>query len=419
MAADFLPDATQETVRQIGQADLLIGIPSYNDAATIQPLVRSIVVGLATCFPKSRSVVLLSDGGSQDGTIRLFEQAGHDASLTLVVQHPVPAVQPMGVPDRGVPGYENALGAILQASQQLGVRACALIDGSLWSVTGEWVGRLLSPIADRSFDLVTSVYRRHKYEGTLTNSLLYPMTRALYGKRISSPSGGSYGFSSKLVSTYLIKDLRGGLSAQLALDNWLTTVAVAEGHEVCQASLGTKLQQAKSPTVELSVILSQAVGSVFSLMEEYQSAWEGRSGSSPVPTFGPPEEVATEWAPVNRGRMVEAFKQGLRDLLPLWEVILAQDTMAQILPLGLLDDEDFRFPMDIWVQAVYDFALAYHHRVIHREHLLRSLTPLYLGRTASFVAETLEGGPEEVQHCIERLCEEYETLKPYLVERWR
>ena len=349
----------------------------------------------------------------------MFEQAGHDASLTLVVQHPVPAVQPMGVPDRGVPGYENALGAILQASQQLGVRACALIDGSLWSVTGEWVGRLLSPIADRSFDLVTSVYRRHKYEGTLTNSLLYPMTRALYGKRISSPSGGSYGFSSKLVSTYLIKDLRGGLSAQLALDNWLTTVAVAEGHEVCQASLGTKLQQAKSPTVELSVILSQAVGSVFSLMEEYQSAWEGRSGSSPVPTFGPPEEVATEWAPVNRGRMVEAFKQGLRDLLPLWEVILAQDTMAQILPLGLLDDEDFRFPMDIWVQAVYDFALAYHHRVIHREHLLRSLTPLYLGRTASFVAETLEGGPEEVQHCIERLCEEYETLKPYLVERWR
>ena len=191
MAADFLPDATQETVRQIGQADLLIGIPSYNDAATIQPLVRNIDVGLATCFPKSRSVVLLSDAGSQDGTIRLFEQAGHDASLTLVVQHPVPAVQPMGVPDRGVPGYENALGAILQASQQLGVRACALIDGSLWSVTGEWVGRLLSPIADRSFDLVTSVYRRHKYEGTLTNSLLYPKPAPSTGE--ASSAGGQPG----------------------------------------------------------------------------------------------------------------------------------------------------------------------------------------------------------------------------------
>ena len=62
MAADFLPDATQETVRQIGQADLLIGIPSYNDATTIQPLVRGVVVGIATCFPNSRSVVLLSDG---------------------------------------------------------------------------------------------------------------------------------------------------------------------------------------------------------------------------------------------------------------------------------------------------------------------------------------------------------------------
>ena len=78
---------------------------------------------------------------------------------------------------------------------------------------------------------------------------------------------------------------------------------------------------------------------------------------------------------VNVARMVQAFRQGLRDLLPLWELILSVDTLPQVLPLGLLDVEDFRFPTDVWVQVVYDFALAYHDKVVHREHLLKALTP--------------------------------------------
>ncbi len=71
------------------------------------------------------------------------------------------------------------------------------------------------------------------------------------------------------------------------------------------------------------------------------------------------------------------------------------------------------------MQVVYDFALAYHERVVHREHLLKALTPLYLGRTASFVMEYRESSPEQVELGIEEVCRAFETHKPYLVERWR
>ena len=71
------------------------------------------------------------------------------------------------------------------------------------------------------------------------------------------------------------------------------------------------------------------------------------------------------------------------------------------------------FLQALWVQTIYDFALAYHEKALHREHLLKSLTPLYLGQTASLVLETREGTPEDVERVIETLCEDvraHETL---------
>ena len=109
----------------------------------------------------------------------------------------------------------------------------------------------------------------------------------------------------------------------------------------------------------------------------------------------------------------------VRDLLPLWELILSRDTLGQILTLDSPRLEDFRFPPALWVQTVYDFALAYHDQTLHREHMLKSLTPLYLGRTASFVLETEHGDGDHVDRTVEALCRQFEQSKSYLVEQWR
>jgi hypothetical protein len=188
---------------------------------------------------------------------------------------------------------------------------------------------------------------------------------------------------------------------------------------VWQAFLGAKVQDTKASGLDLSMVLAQAVGATYHYMERYQEVWEQRTGSSPIPAVGQPYEPASESVAINVGRMVKGFRQGLRDLLPIWETILAPDTLDGILTLGLADEEGFRFPIPLWVQTVYDYALAYHEKVIHREHLLKSLTPLYLGRTASLVLETKDGGPDEAEHTIEQVCETFERMKPYLVGRWR
>jgi hypothetical protein len=73
----------------------------------------------------------------------------------------------------------------------------------------------------------------------------------------------------------------------------------------------------------------------------------------------------------------------------------------------------------MWAKIVYDFALGHRLRTISRDHLLKSITPLYLGWIASYALEVQTAGPAEVESRIERLCQAYEDNKPYLVSRWR
>jgi hypothetical protein len=281
------------------------------------------------------------------------------------------------------------------------------------------VSWLLQPILDARADYVAPVYVRPRYEGSLTNSLIYPLSRALYGAPMRYHSGGGYGFSRSIAGLYLDRDLWTREPVRYGIDSWLTTVAVAEGRALCQAGLGEHPRPAASGGNDLPAMLARAVGSVFYFMERYESVWERSVAPPPVPYVGLPYRPGPDRTSVNVERMITGFRQGLRDLLPIWEIILAPETLAGILPLGLAEPEDFRFPSPLWARTVYDFALAYHEKVLHREHLLKSLTPLYLGRTASLVLETRDGKPEDVEAFTEQLCETFARLKPYLIERWR
>ncbi len=143
------------------------------------------------------------------------------------------------------------------------------MDADLRSITPEWIELLIKPVLEEGYDYVAPYYMRHKYDGTITNTIVYPLTRALYGKRIRQPIGGDFGFSGRLASFYLDKDVWESDVARFGIDIWMTTTAVANGFKICQAFLGAKIHDAKDPGADLSAMLHQVVGSVFDLMEEY------------------------------------------------------------------------------------------------------------------------------------------------------
>jgi hypothetical protein len=198
----------------------------------------------------------------------------------------------------------------------------------------------------------------------------------------------------------------------------MTTLAIAEGYRVCQSYLGAKIHDAKDPGSDLGPMFAQVVSSVYALMAEYQHIWRVSKESQLVPTFGFHYEVGLEPVSVNIDRMIENFRLGVRDLKDLWKKVLLHETVLWLESIGRLSNEAFSFPQDLWVRVVYDFAVTYHRGSVHREHLLKSMIPLYLGRVASFVRENWDSSAKEVEEKIEHLSEVFEEMKPYLIERW-
>jgi hypothetical protein len=425
MATQGQVDAPWQQIRaqlpQFERADILVGFPSFNNADTVKPVVEAVMTGLRQSFPAASVLLVNQDAGSQDGTPELVKGVVEDRFPIALLQRAAGA--PSGMESRlsavWPSGREEAFHSFLLATKRSGATACAVIDPAVRSVTPDWMAWLLAPIVESRAEYVAPVFRRPRYEGSLTNTLVYPLNRALYGSTMRYHAGGGCAMSGQLADSYLGQRFWDERAVRSTMDVCLTTVAVAEDRRLCQAGLGEKLIQSPARGDDVSLVGAQTVGAAFYFMERYQDVWEYRSEVQPVLHTGIPYVPQADRGPVNIDRMLRAFRQGLRDLLPIWEIILSPETLSGILPLALIDRDEFRFPPQLWAQTVYDFALAYHEKVLHREHLIKSLTPLYLGQMASLVLRTQEQKPEDVEACIEELCDTFARMKPYLVERWR
>lgn len=413
----FLTQETDAKVHELGQTEILVGIPSFNNVDTIGHVVRAVSAGLAKYFPNRRAVLVNSDGGSTDGTPEVVSKAVVDFGAMLVSDQQSP-LQKIITPYHGIPGKGSAFRTIFEIARRLNAKACAVVDSDVRSITPEWIELLLRPILDEGYEYVSPYYLRHKYDGTITNSLVYPLTRAMYGQRIRQPIGGDFGLSGRLAEHYLDKHVWESDVARFGIDIWMTTEAIASGARVCQSFLGAKIHNPKDPTADLAVMLVEVMGAVFALMEEHQGVWLSLTGSNPVKVFGFQYEVGVEPVHVNVEPMVSSFRHGLADLEPIWRQMLTPESMAGLLPLKDCPLQEFSIPDELWAQLVYDAAVACHRRVMPREHLLKALTPLYLGRTASFVLETQGLTSAEAEGRIESLCLVFETCKPYLAKCW-
>ncbi len=405
-AQSALDNQARAFLEKIGSADVVVGVPSYNNAHTIGRVAQSAADGLAKHFSGAKALLMNSDGGSFDDTRDVFLKApapGHVHKLAAEYQ--------------GMPGKGTALKAIFEACVMLGARGCVVVDSDLRSITPEWIKLLAEPIVKDGAGYVTPLYLRHKYDGTITNSLAYPLTRALYGKRVRQPIGGDFGVSMKLAESYLGKDVWGTETARYGIDIFMTTTAVNEGFDIRQANLGAKIHDPKNPS-DLAPMFRQVVGTMFAMMGRYEDKWVGVKGSRPVPAVGPSFDQEPEPVTVAPGPLIQKFKDGVKANRALWKEFLSKDTLSNVEAAARLDEGSFSFPARLWVRLVYEFAVAYNSEALEPGKLMDSLTPLYFGRTGGFVRETEKMSTAEAEKVIEGVAELYEKEKPYLLDRW-
>jgi glycosyltransferase involved in cell wall biosynthesis len=397
-------------IEKIDHADLLVGVPCFNNDSTIGHVIDMVSEGIAQNYPDLRSVIIISDGGSTDDTREVAKE-----------KTVYPFIEKFVTIYRGIPGKGSALRMIFEAASFLDAGVCLLFDSDLRSITPEWVKALADPVLTHGHDFVAPVYSRYKYDATITNNIAYNMTRALYGKRVRQPIGGDFGLSHKMVHNYYNCEDEIWMTdiARFGIDIWMTTTAIVRDHSICQAYLGTKIHDAKDPLENLGPMFRQVVYPIFELMEKNADKWKKVTGSRPVPVYGKPDPEEPEAFSVDLPGMVENFKEGFQNLWALWEKIINPQSFAVLKELiRKRNIENFHMSTEDWAKIVYDFTAMFHRWRKDRKHLVDIMRPLYYARVASFINRTKDMNTQEAEKIIEEQAQTFEALKPYLIKVW-
>jgi len=398
---------TAKRIEKIESADILVGIPCYNNEKTIAHVIKMLSNGLNNHYKQERSVIFIADGGSTDDT----REVAREVELKPW-QEKIVSIY------RGPAGKGTALRSVFEAANRLKVQVCGMVDSDLRSITADWVNYLLEPVLEKGYQFVAPVYVRHKYDGTITNNIVYNLTRALYGKRIRQPIGGDFAISRDVAKFYTEQDVWLTDVSRFGIDIWMTTSAIAQGFRICQSNLGAKIHDVKDPGQHLGPMFRQVLSALFYLMERHVGFWKEVKGSEPVETFGFEGYLEPEPVTVNLELMIELFKTGYQQFSPLWKEILSESSFDQIRETAKMDSTEFHLPTDSWVKILYELAATYYLWSINRNKLLDMMTPLYFGRVASFVRQSWDMSSLEAEALVEEQAVKFENQKDYLITVW-
>jgi glycosyltransferase involved in cell wall biosynthesis len=402
-------DIIVENPQQVTSAEIVVGIPSYNESDTISYPTDVASRGITQYFPDKKAVIINVDNNSPDGT--------KDAFLSTPTK--VPKVYISTPP--GIKGKGNNFKNLFHAAVELNAKAIIVVDADLKSITPSWIRYLGEPLMGR-FDYVTPIYVRYKYDGTITNTIAYPMIRTLFGLRVRQPIGGDFGFSGKLARAFLSEKLWNDKISHFGIDVWMTTIAIARYFNVCQAFLGSpKVHRAKDPAADLTTMFKQVVSTLFDLMIDFEYLWKDTSESRPSSIYGfglgvvekPPE------VKVSTTKLFKSFKQGFTNYGELWEKIIPMPELLELRKIKAIKEVDqFYYPSNLWARILFSFAVAYKNNENDTDKIVESLIPFYHSRVLSFVNRTKGLETRESEEYLENINRIFEAEKYYLIERW-
>ena len=408
MQADSIAQQTEQTADQIDSADLIVGVLAELDSNATAKMCDGL-----RALPADLRIVVLHEAPQEKAASANTEALQQRASVFFV-----PSL--LAKPSAHAPGIKSmseTYQSVFAAAEKLQARGCCIIASKLEAMTPPWALRLAQPLFDGQFDLVLPHYAHGKFEGLLNASIVAPTIRALYGKRINNPMGPDLGVSRRLFQKMLAaKAGRDSGANRIHPLASLTPTALCQNLQITEVHLGTRSYPPTDWT-NMSSVLADVLTPIFLDMERNATYWQRTRFSAPVSAIGEHTPSDQDIGTVDIRPMIESFELGNRELQEIWSLVLPPSTLFELRKVSRLPLEQFRMPDELWVRIVFDFALAHRLRTISRDHLLKSLTPLYLGWVASYANDLRVSGAPERR--LERLSLAYEAGKSHLVSRWR
>jgi glycosyltransferase involved in cell wall biosynthesis len=381
--------------------DILMGVPTLNEEATIIHVLNTISEGLSEHFPEYKSIIFVADGGSTDRTVRLAESFRTRHGIKKVVER-----------SKGI-GKGEAIHRIMKMAYATKVNMLAIIDSDLLSIDPSWVDWLLRPIAFGIADFTTPRYIRDKHDGGITKLLSYPMITTLFGKEIRQPMGGEVGMSLGIAKKCLKNPF---FPKDFGIDTFITSVALANDYRVHMVPLGPKFhestQKYRDPENHLLPMFDQVCRTLFDMMKYYESRWKSRviitrrlrprgisryKGPMPTPTVVDTEgfyEAAEARIKEYEGIMREVFGRNGAETLK-----------------GMVENRTM--PTEFWIEGI--FKCAAHYKQTASMDNVRLLGGLWLARYANFIEETKKMDLYETERVVYNQLQSFLDKREYLL----
>jgi glucosylglycerate synthase len=408
-----LSDALLRQLMAVGQVDILVGLPTLNNAETVRSVARAIDVCFTRDFARQRTVMINTDAGSTDGTAELIRNASFAESDVVQTSHSLRTPHRVVTPYHGLPGKHTALRTVFAAAELSQAKTLVIIDPAGPATTADRITELIKPIAGSEADFLAPRYRRHPRDGALITQLVRPLVRAVYGVGIDEPLGAEFSCSGRFASHCLAQDIWNQDAATFAIDLWLRTEAIANQFKLDQI---WRPATAPAATTTLRQAVRQILVSLIASLRAHESFWRATDGVARLRTWGTDHDGHPTPADWDYKTLADQARHDITEIRPLLEGVLDPPVLS-----GLMADLETAEPMledELWIRSVYDFLEATNRGSTSVEHLADMFVPIYMWRAARFMSLTALEPTGAVQARLNTLCDGFQRLKPVLVDGW-
>ncbi|MDY6970015.1 MAG: glycosyltransferase family 2 protein [Spirochaetota bacterium] len=384
----------------VNSAELIVGIPSYNEADNISFVVEKCNEGLRKYFPNYKSVIINVDNNSPDDTRSVFLNSVNTIPKIYIST-------PLNVKGKGNNFYN-----LFKESVRLRAKVIVVVDADITSITPEWIPEMINPIIKDRFDFVTPLYSRNEYDGTITNNICYPLIMGIMGKDIRQPIGGDFALSNTL-GKYILDQTWHDTTRQYGIDIFLTLNAIIGNFRTCQVELGAKIHKPSAP--KLGSMFTQVVGTMFETVLQHKNSWNNLIEVEELPLYGKNKFAEPQKLSVDYKTMKE---------IAISEFINNQEILVKYLSSEIYCDLCKMFNsgkidinMDLWTMLIYDLLYAYDISV-DRVEIIEAMKPLYFGRVITFYRETLDMDHYACEVRIQQQSRHFFNSRNYLINKY-
>ncbi len=381
-------------------AELIIGIPSYMEAKTIRFVTAQVDEGIRRYFPNRKALIVNADNNSDDGTGKVF--------LSTITVTPKKYI----TTPKGVTGKGNNLLNLFRfcKNSAASLKAVAIVDADLKSITPEWIKYLVEPIY-KGYDYALPRYSRHQFDGTITNHICYPLLYGLLGENVRQPIGGEFAFSPRLMRFWLEQKWLPS-TRQYGIDIFMSLNAIMGRFKICEVGLGAKIHNASAP--KLGPMFTQVVTTFFEKLLSRKADWIGMpiEDPKPKPLFGLAHLDEPQELTVDLREMKDKLRKEFLSRENLLRKYLSRYIYTNV--RRMIDQDRYTMNTVMWTQSVYQILFAFDGGSQKtKRDLVEALKPLYFARSVTFDYDTWKYRIDYAEELVLDQAVAFASQKPY------